>query len=60
VRARTRRQSRALTECCLAIMEECLAETRAAYDLASPAERPAWGVKIRQLQGLMVYAANLL
>jgi hypothetical protein len=60
VRARTRQRMRALTECCLAIMEECLAETRLAYDLATPSERPAWGVKIRQLEGLMGYAANLL
>jgi hypothetical protein len=60
VRARTRRQTRVLTECCLAIMEECLAETRVAYDLATPSERSAWGVKIRQLEGLMGYAANLL
>jgi len=60
VRARTRRQTRALTERCLAIMEECLAETRIAYGLAPPDERPAWSVKIRQLEGLMGYAANLL
>jgi hypothetical protein len=60
VRARSRRQTRALTECCLDIMEECLAETRVAYDRAAPAERSAWGVKIRQLEGLMGYAANLL
>jgi hypothetical protein len=60
VRARTRRQTRALTARCLEIMEECLAEIRIAYDLAPPDERSAWGVKIRQLEGLMGYAANLL
>lgn len=60
VRARTRRRSRALTERCLDIMEACLAETRNAYDAAPPAERPAWGAKIRQLEGLMDYAANWL
>ena len=38
VRARTRRRSRALTVCCLDIMEACLAETRSAYDSAPPAE----------------------
>ncbi len=56
VRARTRQRSRALTERCLDIMEACLAETRLAYDAAPLAERPAWGAKIRQLEGLVDYA----
>jgi hypothetical protein len=56
VRARTRRRTRALTERCLVIMEECLAETKSAYDAAPADERPAWGVKIRQLEGLRSYA----
>jgi hypothetical protein len=60
LRARTRRRSRVLTERCLDIMEACLAESRSAYDEASPAERQAWGAKIRQLEGLMDYAANWL
>jgi hypothetical protein len=60
VRARTRRQSRALTLCCLDIVEASLADTRMAYDAASPAERGAWGTKIRQLEGLMSYAATWL
>ena len=60
LRARTRRKSRALTVCCLEIMEACLAETRIAYDSASPAERPAWATKLRQLEGLMSYAENWL
>jgi hypothetical protein len=60
VRARTRRRSRALTECCLELMEACLVETRHAYDTASPAERQAWGAKIRQLEGLMDYATTWL
>lgn len=60
LRARTRRKSRALTVCCLEIMETCLAETRIAYDAASPAERQAWATKLRQLEGLMSYAANWL
>lgn len=46
--------------CCLDIMEECLAETRMAYDSAPAAERVAWGTKIRQLEGLMSYAATWL
>jgi hypothetical protein len=60
VRARTRRRTRALTVCCLDVMEACLTETRHAYDAASPAERQAWGAKIRQLEGLMDYAATWL
>lgn len=59
-RARTRRRSRALTVCCLEIMEACLAETRSAYDAAPPGERLAWGAKIRQLEGLVDYATNWL
>lgn len=60
VRARTRRRSRALTVCCLDLMEACLTETRLAYDAAPPAERSAWGAKIRQLEGLMDYATTWL
>jgi hypothetical protein len=60
VRARTRRRTHALTVCCLDIMEECLAETRIAYDSAPPSERMAWGLKVRQLEGLMGYAATWL
>lgn len=60
VRARTRRRTRELTARCLDIMEECLAETRLAYDAAPLAERPAWGAKIRQLEGLVEYATNWL
>ena len=60
VRARTRRQSRALTVACLDVMEASLAATRLAYDAAPLEERVAWGTKIRQLEGLMSYAATLL
>lgn len=60
VRARTRRKSRELTLCCLEVMEASLAATRSAYDAAQPAERVAWGTKVRQLEGLMSYAATLL
>ena len=60
VRARTRRRTQALTVCCLDIMEACLVETRLAYDTAPAGERMAWGLKIRQLEGLMSYAATWL
>lgn len=60
VRARTRRRSRELTAQCLDVMEACLVETRLAYDAAPLAERPAWGAKIRQLEGLVEYATHWL
>jgi len=60
VRARTRRRTRALTVCCLDVMEACLTETRLAYVAAPPDELLAWGAKIRQLEGLMDYAAAWL
>ncbi|MEB2284763.1 MAG: hypothetical protein B6D46_13335 [Polyangiaceae bacterium UTPRO1] len=60
VRARTRHRGRVLTARCLDIMEACLARTRLAYDTALPADRPAWGAKVRQLEGLVEYAASWL
>lgn len=60
LRARTRRRSRELTVRCLDIMEACLEETREAYHAAPAADRPAWGAKIRQLEGLVEYATNWL
>jgi len=60
VRSRARQRTRALTVCCLDIMEACLVDTRMAYDAAPLGERDAWGTKIRQLEGLMSYAANML
>ena len=35
-------------------------ETRLAYDAAPLAERSAWGAKVRQLEGLVEYAATWL
>ena len=60
VRARTRRRTRALTVACLDLMAACLEETRLAYDAAPLPERDGWGAKVRQLEGLMSYAANWL
>ena len=60
VRARTRRQNRTLTLACLDVMEASLAATRLAYDAAPAEERIAWGTKVRQLEGLMSYAATWL
>ena len=59
VRARARRRERALTERCLAIMEECLASSIIAYHEAPPRERPAHATKIRQIGDLIAYASNL-
>jgi hypothetical protein len=59
LRQRARRREQALTERCIVIMEECLATSRSAYCLAPIDERGARGHKIRQLEDLIAYAANL-
>jgi hypothetical protein len=59
LRARARRRERALTARCLAIMEECRSDTLVAYDAAPLAERAAWALKVRQLEDLIGYTANL-
>lgn len=60
LRARARRRERALTERCLAIMEECRAGALVAYHAARPRERLVRAGKIRQLEDLIAYTANLL
>jgi len=60
LRQRARRREHALTTRCLALMEECLAVSRIAYAGAPFDERGARAVKIRQLEDLITYAANLL
>ena len=60
LRQRARRREHALTTRCLALMEECLAVSRTAYAGAPFDERGARAVKIRQLEDLIAYAANLL
>ena len=60
LRQRARRREHALTTRCLALMEECLAFSLTAYDGAPFDERGPRAAKIRQLEGLIAYAANLL
>ena len=59
LQARARRRERALTARCVAIMEECLAASIEAYGHAPPHERFVRATKIRQLEDLIDYAANL-
>ena len=59
LRARARRRERALTERCLAIMEECCAGAIVAYHVARPRERFVRAAKIRQLEDLIAYTVNL-
>jgi hypothetical protein len=59
LRQRARRREHALTARCLALMEECLTVSRIAYGHAPFDERGARAVKIRQLEDLIAYAANL-
>jgi hypothetical protein len=58
-RARARRREHALTQRCLAIMEECLAITIVAYHAAEPRERLLYATKIRTLEDLIAYTASL-
>ncbi len=60
LRQRARRREHALTTRCLALMEECRAMSLTAYDHAPFDERGARATKIRQLEDLIAYAANLL
>lgn len=59
LRARARRRERALTERCLEIMEECRVDALVAYHGAPPRERLVRAAKIRQIDELIAYTANL-
>jgi hypothetical protein len=59
LRQRARRREHALTERCLTIMEDCLVVSRVAYSWAPAHERVVRATKIRQLEDLIAYAANL-
>jgi hypothetical protein len=58
LRARARRRERALTERCVEILEECLADARVAYHWAPVRERLVRAGKIRQLEELITYTAE--
>ena len=60
LRQRARRREHLLSACCLAIMEECLATSRVDYGSAPPGERGARATKIRQLEDLIAYTAQLV
>ena len=60
VRQRARRREHALTARCMALMEECLAVSRLAYDDAPLPERGVRALKIRQLEELIAYTGHLL
>lgn len=60
LRQRARRRELVLSARCLTIMEECLAVSRVMYLDAPAAERGARATKIRQLQDLVAYTAQLV
>jgi hypothetical protein len=60
LRQRARRREHALTARCLTLMEECLAISRVAYCAAPRDERGPRAHKIRQLEDLIAYTAQLL
>jgi hypothetical protein len=59
LRQRARRREHALTERCLTIMEDCLTVSRVAYSWAPARERFVRAAKIRQIEDLIAYTANL-
>jgi hypothetical protein len=59
LRQRARRREHLLSERCLTLMEESLAVSRVAYWDAPIEERAVRATKIRQLEDLIVYTANL-
>ena len=60
VRARRREQERAYTERCIEIIEANLRLSLELFDGASPAERPLYARRMRQLSALLEYAVHLL
>jgi hypothetical protein len=60
LRARARRREQALSARCLVIMEDCLVASRVAYGCAHAGERPIRAAKIRQLEDLIAYTAQLV
>ena len=60
LRQRARRREHLLSARCLTIMEECLAVSRVAYVAAPADERGARATKIRQLEDLIAYTAQLV
>jgi len=60
VRARRREQERACTERCIEIIEASLHLTLEMFDGASPAERPLYARRMRQLSVLLEYAVHVL
>ena len=60
LRQRARRRAHVLSARCLAIMEECLADSRIAYFAAPAHEREPRATKIRQLEDLIAYTAQLV
>jgi hypothetical protein len=60
VRARRRQEERACTERCIEIIEASLRVTLEMFHAASPAERPVYARRLRQLSALLEYAVHVL
>ena len=60
VRARRREQERRRTEQCIDIIESSLRLTLELFDAATPAERPVYARRVRQLSALLEYAVHVL
>jgi hypothetical protein len=60
VRARRRQQERVYTERCIEIIDASLHLALEMFDAASPAERPLYARRVRQLSALLEYAVHVL
>ena len=60
VRARRRAQERACAARCIEIIELNVRVALEMFDAASPAERPLYARRVRQLSALLEYAVHVL
>ena len=60
IRARRRQQERVCTERCIEIIDVNLHRALDMFDAASPAERPLYARRVRQLSALLEYAVHVL
>jgi hypothetical protein len=60
VRARRRQRERILTERCIELIDASLHAALELFDAATPAERPIYARRVRQLSALLEYAVQVL
>ncbi len=60
VRSRRRQRERLYTEHCIALIQSTIELALQMFDDASPAERPVYARRVRQLSELLEYAVRTL